>query len=938
MHFRVPAGIPSFFLAAILSLNCYGQNFGGNPSSVKWRQINTDTVRVIFPAGDELRGQRVAANVHRLQRKYAHSIGDSIRKISIVLQNETLVSNGYVGLGPYRSEFYTTPPPNAFSLGAVNWTDVLSVHEFRHVQQYSNFNKGLSKFVSMILGQQGQAVANAIAVPNWFFEGDAVFNETKLTKQGRGTLPLFLGDYQSLYNAGRQYSYMKMRNGSYRQFVPDHYALGYLLVAYGRKQYGDDLWRKVTNDAARFEPALYPFQGAVKKYTGLSYRQFVHDAFAFYQEQWQSAKTAEPLWITGVSGNNVTDYKYPYTAPDGSLIVLKKSYNSVPAFYRIRAGQSEERIATRDISAPDDYFGFSNDRIVYTADRPDVRWGNRDYNVLKIHDLHSGEEKKIGGRGRYFTPDISHDGKLVTAVAQGRDTSKLVIFNTTNGNVIRTVQQAGEIYSYPKFGRDNAIVYWIVRNDKGEMGIKKTHVHSGSSETVLPFTNRIIGYLQVRGDTLLFSTTYGKRDELWGWVDRAGQENPYRLATYSTGLYQGTIDGNGRLTAAAFTANGYRLAALKPLWEPVRLKDELSTLYVPGAYRSEDHIALDSPGNHSYPVSVYRKGFGLLNIHSWRPYYDYPEYSFTLYGENVLNTFRSEIAYTYNANEGSHKIGYDGIYGGMYLQPVFGIGQTWQRSTFWSPDTTVNWNELNAYAGLRLPLNFSAGKQYRFLTLQTTFNTEKVNWTGVGKTLLRDANFNYIEAIAQYSGQIQQPVLHIYPAWGQSLRLQYRTLTGQYTAHQFLASGSLYLPGLLRNHNLVLNASFQERDTLNRYFFKNNFPFARGYRGVDFPRMWKLGLNYHFPICYPDWGFGQLVYFLRVRANAFYDHTIGKSIRTGRETAFNTVGAEVYFDTRWWNQQPVTFGIRYNRLLDKEYFGTTQPGVWEFILPVTLFK
>lgn len=191
---------------------CYGQVFGGNPSSVRWKQINTDTVRVIFPAGDERKGQRIAATVHQLQRKFAHSIGDTIHKVNILLQDETLLSNGYVGLGPFRSEFYTTPPVNAFSLGAVNWTDLLAVHEFRHVQQYSNFRKGLSKLASVLLGQQGQAIANAASIPNWFFEGDAVFNETRLTRQGRGTLPLFFSNYQSLYNAGINGGWMSIKN------------------------------------------------------------------------------------------------------------------------------------------------------------------------------------------------------------------------------------------------------------------------------------------------------------------------------------------------------------------------------------------------------------------------------------------------------------------------------------------------------------------------------------------------------------------------------------------------------------------------------------------------------------------------------------------------------------------------------------------------------
>jgi hypothetical protein len=917
---------------------CYGQVFGGNPSSVRWKQINTDTVRVIFPAGDERKGQRIAATVHQLQRKFAHSIGDTIHKVNILLQDETLLSNGYVGLGPFRSEFYTTPPVNAFSLGAVNWTDLLAVHEFRHVQQYSNFRKGLSKLASVLLGQQGQAIANAASIPNWFFEGDAVFNETRLTRQGRGTLPLFFSNYQSLYNAGIRYSYMKMRNGSYRSFVPDHYALGYLLVAYGRKQYGDDLWRKVTDDAARFNPLFYPFQGAVKKYTGENFQDFVQHALDYYKQQWQSLKTADPQWITGNRRkNNVVNYKYPYAAADGSYIVLKNSYRTLPAFYKIHPGGAEERIAVREISG-DDYYGYNNNKIVYTSDKPDSRWGNRDYNVIQVLDLQSGNQTRVGDKGRYFSPDISHDGKWITAVEQDADTTKLVVFNTANGSRVTVLRQAGEVYTYPKFSANDSSVYWVVRNTSGEMGIRRRTIAGGVTTTILPFTNRIIGYLQVQGDTLLFSTTHQQRDELWAWIDRENESSPYRLAAYSTGVYQGTLGTRGQLIGSAFTAGGYRLASFRPMWERVPLKDELSTLYVSEAYHRQDHRVLDSLPGYHYPVSRYPKGFHLLNFHSWRPYYDYPEYSFTIYGDNVLNTFQSQLAYAYNRNEGSHKLGYDGVYGGWYLQPVFGINQTWQRSGWLNQDTLVNWNELNAYAGLRLPLNLTGGRQYRFLGLQGTFNTDQVKWTGIGKQLFRNATVNYMEAIVSYGGQVQQAAQHIYPHWAQAFRVQYRSSVNQYTAHQFLATGALYLPGLLNSHSLVLSAAYQERDTARQYFYKNNFPFSRGYQGVDFPRMWKWGVNYHFPLLYPDWGIGQVVYFLRVRANAFYDYTVGKSLRTGKETPFKTVGGELYLDTKWWNQEPVTLGLRYSRLLDKEFFGVTSPGVWELILPVTLFK
>ncbi|MFD2147230.1 hypothetical protein [Mucilaginibacter antarcticus] len=72
------------------------------------------------------------------------------------------------GFSPFRSEFYLTPDQNSFELGTLSWPDQLAIHEFRHVQQYNNFNVGLSKGLSILFGQAGQALGNDIAIPNWF--------------------------------------------------------------------------------------------------------------------------------------------------------------------------------------------------------------------------------------------------------------------------------------------------------------------------------------------------------------------------------------------------------------------------------------------------------------------------------------------------------------------------------------------------------------------------------------------------------------------------------------------------------------------------------------------------------------------------------------------------------------------------------------------------
>jgi hypothetical protein len=97
-------------------------------------------------------------------------------------------------------------------------------------------------------------------------------------------LPHFLEAYPSLWQAGKNYSWMKLRNGSMKDYVPNHYHLGYLLVNYGREKYGADFWTKVTKDASAFKGLFYPFQAAIKNYAGIDYKTFRQQAFDSYKK------------------------------------------------------------------------------------------------------------------------------------------------------------------------------------------------------------------------------------------------------------------------------------------------------------------------------------------------------------------------------------------------------------------------------------------------------------------------------------------------------------------------------------------------------------------------------------------------------------------------------------------------------------------------------
>ena len=913
------------------------QRFAGHPAGTQWRQVNNDTVRVLFPKGLEQQALDVVTTIRALGLHTLPTIGDRVRKISIVLQPGTTVSNGYVGLGPRRSELLLTPRQNPFELGSLPWHQYLTLHEYRHVQQYNNFRKGISKAFSILFGQDGLSLAASAAVPNWFWEGDAVYQETLLSDQGRGRLPYFFNDFRSLWAADKQYSWMKLRNGSLRDFVPDHYRLGYLLVAYGREKYGDDFWRKVTDDAVRYKGLFYPFQRAVKKYSGQDYRSFRQSALHYFRTSITDAAANDSMsnWAAR-QRHFAEDQEFPQWISSDSLVFVRSSYRRIPAFVvQHAAGGPERKIRVKDISL-DNYFSYRNGQLVYAAYEPDRLWNWHDYSVIKILDLHTAQQRTLTRQSKYFAPDLSPDGSKVVAVqlAPGKDTALHLLDAGTGAVLHRVPNPDGLIYNYPKFYNAATIVS-AVRNREGMMTLAAIRVQDGAVKTLLPWSYQVIGFPQVHGDTITFTASRGDQDVLYALIG----EQLYLLSApainQSTGNYQWSIH-NGKAVWSAFTAAGQRLVVkaleageLAPV-SPESITAPLHSFSV----RFPARIAPDAPVLPGDTAIKFPKINGLINIHSWRPYISDPDYTFSLLSQNVLNTLQGELYFNYNRNEKYKEAGASLVYGGIFPYLTLSVAGVFDRSVPDTP-TAATWNELGTRIGVLAPFNFTSGRYYKNLSLSAGYNVRDVYFTGASKNRYRNGHFNYLDFSASYTAQLQQARMHIYPRLGLALLGRYRTTTTGGTANQWLSSNSLYLPGVSQTHNLIINGALQGRDTLQNYIFSNNFPFSRGYTNLDFPRMWKLGVNYHFPLLYPDWGFANMVYFLRVRANGFYDHTDVQSLRTGIHFQFRSAGAEVYFDTKWWNEYEVSFGFRYSHLYDGALLGLA-PHQWEFILPVNL--
>jgi hypothetical protein len=925
------------------------QNYGGNPPEIKWRQVNTPEARIIFPAGMDSVGQRVASIIMQMNSRVRPTIGQKQKQVSIVLQNQTTQSNGYVGLAPFRSEFYLTPDQNSFELGSLRFADQLAVHEFRHVQQFNNFNVGLSHVLKIIFGESGQSFGNEIATPNWFFEGDAVFNETYVTNQGRGRLPYFFNSYRALWAAGKNYSYMKLRNGSYKDYVPDHYPLGYMLVSYGREKYGEDFWKNVTHDAASLYN-FYPMQSAVKKYSGKRFSDFKDSAFYYYKQQFKNDEHTGPrvkkLAFLNKANNQhfIANQEYPAYVDDNSIIYTKTTYDK-PAVFVINTNGKERVIKGRNFTI-DSYFDYHDGKIIYASYRPNLRWGYRDYSEITLLDVKTGQETRVTKSTKYFSPSISNDGKRIVAVQVLPDGSNQLHILGMDGKLITALPNQDKLfYTYPKFYGDKIIS--AVRRLDGTMSIASTNVSTGNTEYLLPFSIKPVGFPSVHSDKVYFSATEGLNDGLFALS--LTDKKLYRLQNETIlgdiGNYQPTASAN-KLAWVSFTAYGYQLhqaANSEVQWKQVEgnaIPGSLPDMGITALNKGNAVDLLASVNNTHPDVTKYNKAFHLFNFHTLEPDFESPNYKVTLQGNNVLNTMITELSYNYNSNEGYSEYGLDLVYGAWFPYLSVGTDYIAGREGF-SSKGALYYNQIQYHGGVQLPFTLSKGRLAAGLSVGSSLVYSRNYFDYPYDLPSNNRELLYLSNNLSFTSHGRSAKKNIFPALGLNLGLNYKNAIDGYQGDQLLATGTVFLPGLFANHSLVLNAAYHQRDVLNKANFSNDFTFSRGYSAGNLYQISKLSADYHFPIAYPDLGIINAAYLSRIRANVFYDYSYGYDptyYNIKIDNNFNTVGAQVTFDGKLWNFYDYSIGIRYSYMLNANIFSSNRNADRvEIVVPISIF-
>lgn len=514
------------FIAVSFGTTVHAQYYlsGSNPSNTKWRQLSGRYYNVIYPKETDslARGYLWLLECNRDAVNSALLI--SPKKIPVVINPYTVSSNGMVTWTPKRMELYTRTPVNGY---AQLWQEQLALHESRHVGQLTHFTRHFYKPLSWFLGEQGPGLGIALHGARWLFEGDAVVAETALSKSGRGRTASFLEYYRAAFMDGDFRTWDRWRYGSYKDYAPNVYAFGYLILSTQNFLAKDSVMSgEILNYISRYFYNPNNLNNAFLKYGTAPYNKTLKIAAdtmnSIWNEELKNRGTlTNPHYLLKEMDNDGYYATYSGTMADdkGNLYYSKHSYNK--GYSLVKIDRSGRETTVRQFPYSGSINDSDGDKLYFTQTVQDPRWTNRTYSNLYSTDT-KGKIKKIAGRGAYFSPTLQKGGAtgkrgMIAAIESlVKGGNRIAILDAVTGERIKTVAPPGgmEVSSVAwgadrlyaaMIGNDGLGIYYLEGCDSCDSCNSRANGSSNADwHTLVNPQYSTIRDLHCKGDSLYF--------------------------------------------------------------------------------------------------------------------------------------------------------------------------------------------------------------------------------------------------------------------------------------------------------------------------------------------------------------------------------------------------------------------------------------------------
>jgi len=938
---------------------------GNNKLGLQWQQIETDKVNLIFPKGMNTQANRIVNLVHSLWENDSPSIGNNHVKAPIILQPQTVLSNGFVTVAPFRSEFFARAPQ--FD-GTTDWLDHLTIHEYQHIKQFNQSRQGITGLVRKILGDWAWGGMLGLAIPRWYFEGDAVIAETAFTNSGRGRFPDFTMEYKSLLDIGIKYEYEKAAAGSFKDYVPNWYNLGYHLLSYGRQEYGAELWKNATADAVRYKGLFYPFNKSIQKQTGRGikqlYSEMMDDFERSYNQQKESMLTDESSLLIQKTKPTVISYSNPQFSEDGNLWIQEAGYDRIRSFRQIdlKGNFQEKKRSGFLLDGAMSQNSVSAGKMCWAELAWDIRRRYRRFSEIVVIDLKTNQRKRLTKNQFDYSPSLNEEGDKIVAIRVDENlVPRIIILDAVTGQINKEILNP-EAYQLTYCQWLNSENILIVTKANQENRIQKININSGDFEPLSESTADPISHLAVSGSKVYFSKPINDINQIFQLHLKSREI--LQLTHDKVGAYQPAISPDeNKLAYSSFSHKGYDIRLIdideSSGTSKKSLRHYYQSPYLKSLMKQETENLLSTIKNDTFTVEKFNRFSGLLKPHSILTNFTTNTTELTVLSDNVFSTLSADATASYRYNEDTWRYSVGLTYAELFPEISLRAERVGRSAALFNyamiSDSTIQqrryverWRENRLRAGVVIPLTFSSGQTTRSMTFAGRVNRHQLNvdqnynepdfttadtisFTNNTRELqslisepLGNETFTSIDLI--WSGRIQRFTArqHMRSRFGLSAFMRYRKpFSVNVQGDVFECSGTLFLPGIKRNHSFSIEMDYQREDLLSNYRFSDNFDYARGYnRSLRVDELTKIAVNYRLPLWYPDIAAGGLAFVKRVKANIFYDHGIigvqSFPFVVGNQS-MRSAGVELGFDVRLLRLLEVDLGVRYSYLMDSDF-------------------
>ena len=873
-----------FLLSAGLFSDADGQALDPD----RWYRIVTPGFEIIFPGAIEDSAQ-YAANLLEatIDAVYSRVNGQKLRrrKWSVVLSNTDFIPNGYVTLAPRYSRWYGLPAYDF--IGGIEWYAMLASHEGRHMAQFDDLNAGFVSFLRLFLGDYGEAVGINGALPRWYFEGDAVLNETLLSKEGRGRsgafksdmAALLLGEYDSAQEeftitADGRPSLPQMINRSYERYIPSRYELGFHLVNFIRKTYGDEAWNRIAANATQLPIPNLGLTLAIRKETGKSltelYADMEQELAALWSAEYRAllpgAKGSPfPAWhIVLPHGDSYTRYGGKGISSSGdSLYVSRYDMDTGTRIYEADPTTGSQREIFRN-PTPMEGVSFGGDSAVWISRVADAVDPSTGYGEISVLDIPSGKASAITRHGRYYRASLSPDGRTIAALSfslNRRPSVEVFEKNEDGWHVLRqlSVPEGTEVAEIAAAAGNRFLA--TVQEATG-MGVYELLLDGNGAAVWKPLIKDVtwqLGPAVEAGDGVYLSGDIKGIPGIWK-IDNG------KLSLVTPGAYGARLPlfaGDRMYFSNHYSPSGEMVAAVNladirpvPYGRVIDISENFlfrKTGEEPLPELAISPEALAEIPRQTWPVEKYPLVLRIPNYHSRVPMFDFgtQQLSLILISDDILGTTSMQTTGQYSFETGEWRAGQHLEF--TQLFPRISLGADVNGTGTGDP-------EPSGYFQLRFPFAFSREKWQRNVSVSLLAEPEI---TDDADGFRVPFTYSAIGSAVTYEGfRSYQPYL------GFSLAGSFEHAPfSSADEYRMKGSGTLYLPGGVRHggFNVRAAAAYSTGEFIARSLY------LPGFAAVAAPFTATVSAAWDIPIAYPDFNFFHLLFTKRRRLGFYGD-------------------------------------------------------------------